>query len=428
MVNAITRLGPKVPKNSIIAIVAVLLMVSVSLAQKAAAPPEMPTSSTPKKIDDYIQYWTAKLLGPTHGTQPVVVGAGKAEINLAEERKASIAAGQLVEPLRKDKQASFVARYSGRMASALLSKKALSSVRVSVRINAMIITSNLSSGQAIPMVIAGLKDKNPGVRYWAARSARPLAPFAGANPQSFKTLLKALADALAAESDSRVVMQIVGTIIAIASDPTIGTLNQRLNAIGTLGTWLNSRADVLATEPPKSLAGELMTIRSVLEATLAAPPINLYTNAEVEAQMARACVRLMKACVQILLDDDRRPAAKTVQLIEIWSLLSDCDKLLRLGIQIPPSKKPPKMLRTNPTVDLETILKIDNWLNAGKINWSTTVISLPKFKFKPGDLDLPKAKPAPAPDAPVPDSTDSTDTKDGAAADPAEDASTPKNP
>ncbi|NJL31045.1 MAG: hypothetical protein HC898_05145 [Phycisphaerales bacterium] len=79
---------------------------------------------------------------------------------------------RLMEPLRGQPSPNFISVYAGIVGPTLT--EPLASPRIINRLNTMIVASVMLDQSLVPVVVKGLQDKNPAIRYWAGRASANL--------------------------------------------------------------------------------------------------------------------------------------------------------------------------------------------------------------------------------------------------------------
>lgn len=147
-------------------------------------------------IETYVKTWATQML-EAESDQAVV-----------EARR------QLLEPVQRQApvQTTDVVRDAiGRAAAAML-EPAIRSERELVRLNALIVLSQMPTGDSAPILTAGLIDDNRGIRYWAAKAIAEIGQFAQPGQSLFtaarqRGLLQALNKVMPTETSAMVLEQ-----------------------------------------------------------------------------------------------------------------------------------------------------------------------------------------------------------------------------
>lgn len=135
-----------------------LLAATGGLIQPASGQDQLPSALTSATslsgsqtatIDDFVQQWSTALLE-----------GNDAAVTDARER--------LIQPIRASTSDVFLDRYAAAVRNEL--PAALDARRLITRLNAMIVAAQLGGRDVYPVVIKGLGDPSPAVRYWAARA------------------------------------------------------------------------------------------------------------------------------------------------------------------------------------------------------------------------------------------------------------------
>ena len=151
---------------------------------------------------------------------------------------------------------------------------AVGSQDLKVRINAVIVLGNVSSADALPLVLEALSDENAGVRYLASKSLGSLLANSELPEDERKQALDQLQQQISSESDLLVVEPMLEALLRSRD-------NGRVLAV------LNERVSWHAANPRASFLPESTTFRTVFS--------NLFTatnrpQAQVQ-QLARAATR-----------------------------------------------------------------------------------------------------------------------------------------
>lgn len=183
-------------------------------------PPELVTIQAalgPKQqnlIDDYVTHWTDTL-------------ENEADEQVVEARD------QLTEPLGLGATDHFLNAYSravgGRLGDAVRADRLVS------RLNAMIVASRIRKDEnVISLIVKGLDDESPALRYWAAKAVRKVAqaPDIAPKPAIQMKLLEQLDMSLRKEQSTVVLEQVflamVGVTHGAAVEKVYGGLNHRV--------------------------------------------------------------------------------------------------------------------------------------------------------------------------------------------------------
>jgi hypothetical protein len=176
--------------------------------------------------------------------QFVQSGFGK----LTAEQDSTVAAGrrQLVSPLSGAGSQTFRQFYGQQVASRL--SGLMSQARPYVRLNALIVASNIQTPEVLTVAQASLQDQAPEVRYWAAMAVRNYARQSqeGLPEDQQEAVIQSLLNVINNEADPHVVKP---AMLALAAIPG-GNSNQRLLSA------LDQRIQVHLQNPEQSFIPE----------------------------------------------------------------------------------------------------------------------------------------------------------------------------
>ncbi len=155
-----------------------------------------------------------------------------AQLKTEDDLSVVEARDRLMEPLRGQPSANFKTAYAAAVSPLLM--EPLGSSRVMNRLNTMIVASVMVDKGLLPVVIKGLKDESPAVRYWAGRSAGNLGAAVILSHGEEGSLVKQLTDNIVKE-DNRLVLQslllgLSNLNIPDASTQLLASLNARVGA------------------------------------------------------------------------------------------------------------------------------------------------------------------------------------------------------
>jgi len=199
-----------------------------------------PTATEQQQIINFVRHWRDQLIE-------------------GESAQVGTARRELVAPLSGNGSMFFKRAYSDVLSSQI--KRAMDSPELHVRLNTAIAAAELMDQGAFDVIEQGLKDENPGVRYWSAKALVEVVirrRNSNANdalpndPQRMAQLLKVLKDSGRSERDSRVLTEILkaGVVIQTPESQVIvlEELNTRLNAFAADPSL--SQDMILSTLPP----------------------------------------------------------------------------------------------------------------------------------------------------------------------------------
>lgn len=209
-----------------------LAFVAPSLALAAdpvrELPPDVVKSSTAlnanqqKALDAFVRSWVERLSN-------------------GEDDQVAEARTKLTEIFQKGGTDIFNLAYSAALGRDLA--KSLTSERVVVRLNAIIVVTKLIDPSAGNLVQTGLKDESPAVRYWAARALAELAAKNRIPQADLPVMLRSVTAALGKEPSPQVVEQLFRVLPQL----------QVPDAMIRLLQVLNDRVEIEAQTPGASL-------------------------------------------------------------------------------------------------------------------------------------------------------------------------------
>ena len=165
-------------------------------------------------ITGYVDHWCQRLNG-----------GEDAEVTLARRR--------LAEPLNQGRATeAFLRAYTEPVQPCL--DEAVQSDRMIVRLNAMIVTTDMTGETALPLIRQGVQDENAAVRYWAVKAVRTISTQRSWPSEQERQLLDFLTESLRGEQAGAVVQQLMLSIteldLAEAPGRTLEALNRRIAA------------------------------------------------------------------------------------------------------------------------------------------------------------------------------------------------------
>lgn len=179
------------------------------------------SSQATDAIETYVKTWSAQLL------------AAKDDPSIVEARQ------QLLEPVQRQApvQTTPVVADAIARATAAMLKPVIKNPDDLARMNALIVLSQMPTGESAPILAAGLTDDNRGIRYWAAKAVAEVGKFAqpGQSPFTDKQqqdLLAALNKVMPTETSAMVLEQMyraLGSLtIPAAQKSLLDILDQRI--------------------------------------------------------------------------------------------------------------------------------------------------------------------------------------------------------
>ena len=220
------------------------------------------------------------------------------------DREIGEAKRQLNKPIRRDATDYFLIEYRRALGPKLreLFASEPAQKRDIIRINVMIVAFELRDTDSSMLLVLGLKDKNPAVRYW---SANAVGNFGNSKIQlkveQQKDVLKSLGKALESEKVETVFQQLMLAMVDLnISDARLAVLDV-----------LNKRVEVHMARPQIPIAAEekcmaSLIVRMVQEKNVPAEQIRDFTRAA--ARYLKLCAALMEqqAVPQSVIDDYKK--------------------------------------------------------------------------------------------------------------------------
>lgn len=156
---------------------------------------------------------------------------------------------------------AFSAALSGEVARALAG--AMQTDRVICRLNAMLIAGQVQSPRVVPLLLSGLKDSAPAVRYAAAKSLYTLLTLNNGEPaanvfdaDAYTGLINGLGEAMSGAANEALVRE---AFLALAKIPVPDARQKTLDILMRRAAMLQTTPDLTA-----SLAGETDALRTVV--------------------------------------------------------------------------------------------------------------------------------------------------------------------
>ena len=212
---------------------------TASLAQPLPTAKNRVLSSTDKAlIKDYISKWAPQLVAE-------------------DDRQVTAAKDQLIIPLNTDSTAFFLVEYRAALRDLLRqafeSKPA--SKRLIVRLNAMIVAAKLHDTDNITLLIKGLNDQNPAVRYWAAQAIADLTRGANLKIRQRNKLFSALTVSMENEKIEPVLKQMMRALVSLTKHVP--------NGINILLQTINKRVELHMANPQLGISAEIEGLRDL---------------------------------------------------------------------------------------------------------------------------------------------------------------------
>ena len=223
-------------------------------------------------------------------------------------------ARDLAGPIRQSQSQFFKSAYSAEVSNQL-SITAMSSDRSIVRLNSMLVASQLDRS-AVGLIVKGMNDKMPGVRYLAGLAINRLgSELARPNPGEIVTTLEA---AIASESSDDVLTQLMLGLVALDSSEARRSLLKTVNA----------RVDIHAKTPSRSVRPEQTAMDRLQRQLIQAYASDQTVPIGLMKDLARVTYRCLLLSARLLNDE------RTTETIEpgYWSMIRTSDRILRWTI------------------------------------------------------------------------------------------------
>ena len=328
------------------------LLNTASLAQRLPTAKNQVLSSADKAlIKNYISKWAPQLVAE-------------------DDRQVTAAKDQLIIPLDTDSTAFFLVEYRAALRDPLRqafeSKSA--SKRLIVRLNAMIVAAELHDTDNINLLIQGLNDQNPAVRYWAAQAIAGLTRGPNLKIQQRNKLFSALAVAVENEKIEPVLKQMMRALVRLTKHVP--------NAINTLLQTINKRVELHMASPQLGISAEIEGLRDLRQPLIESRAANPAATTEALRQFILVATRYhMLAATQ--LEQGKVPAIHRGDYITLLNLV---DNVLpwavrQLGVKtISPDLKQP----------IGPYLEQKQWalINLRAVGWQQLLIATLEFQGK----------------------------------------------
>jgi len=360
------------PTARLAAMLVAMLTAATAVAQNAA-PAEAPRPTLPADI--------YQVAGPfTPEQQQAVTTYVDFYINrliTGSDNEVVSARAELIGPLAKGGSNEFNNQYSAILAQRLAASPAMQSQPrphppeaenpteqrggVIVRLNTMIVTSRLNKDEhVVSLILTGIKDENPAVRYWAVRAVR--GNVETLNAQQRQPLVAALQQMVGGEQADEVLRVLLGALIELdAVNPVVAALNDLIK--------LHNGNPRLTYDAKRDAMRSLLQKLQVLNAQ------NQAVGPQFQ-QLARAACRYMILISQQAQGANLDPliAADHIEMVRLCDLvLRTVHQQLGSAVAQPPS--------------IQASLARQDWpaLQAAALTWRET-LKQPPFNF--ADVDL----------------------------------------
>lgn len=282
------------------------------------------------------------------------------------------ARAQLIAPLTKGGTEQFNNQYAAAVSVELAGSVAMQSERspddsgeqrggVIVRLNTMIVVSRLlKDDRVVALILEGIEDDNPAVRYWAVRAARGAVDTLSAQQRS--TLTGALRRMVGTEEVDEVVRQLLLALID-------------LDAVDAVAQALNELIDLHVGSPRLTYDAKREAMRALLQKLQVMEAQGVAVEATIR-QLARAAGRYMALITQ---------QAQATQLDE--QTANDHLAMLRLADTVLRTVHQRFGATTAAPQSIQATLQAQNWqaLTAAANQWRQ-VLAGPPFNFSDADL------------------------------------------
>lgn len=273
---------------------------------------------------------------------------------------------QLIEPLSwAGGTEIFNLAYSS--AAAYRLNQAVKSDQLLVRLNAMIVVHALDDPGVLGLVVKGLADPNPAVRYWAGKSVSQSITDRLASDQQ-RYLLEALTKVMLTEKSERVLQRLLVAVVSL-NIPEAAT---------KLLDGLNNRVSLHAVNPNLPMGAALEGLRTLFIKMVEATANGQDIATESIRQIAMVAYRYLDLSAALLdLDLPNKENQSNYR-----DMIKLNDAILRWTVrQMPPEGGP----GIPPTIQSE--LAAENWpfIRLRAEEWKRVLIQSP-FSFGPVDL------------------------------------------
>ena len=302
-------------------------------------------------IEDYASIWASQLVAE-------------------DDRQVSAAKAHLLIPLGANPTQFFIIEYRAalrkRLGDVFDSKPAAS--RLIVRLNVMFVAAELNDTGSIDLLIKGLKDQNPAVRYWAAQAIASLTTGESLKTQQRNKLLVALTVAMENEKIESILIQTVRALVGLTKHVP--------DAMSTLLETINKRLELHVANPRLGIYAEIEGLLAVRQPLIALKDANPAAATEPLRQFALVATRY-HALAATQLEQGKVPAIHRDDYISLLNLVHD---ILPWAVEELGVKKIPPALRRpiGPHIEQQQWNNISHRATA----WQQLLIDKLEFKDK----------------------------------------------
>jgi hypothetical protein len=345
------------------------LALSPALAQNSnqPKPPEPSTEILQAKtalndaqqrlVNSYVEYWIDRL---ENGTNTEIIAARKALITFLKHPVGT-------EIFKK----AFSTAISARLLRVTNAKNTLS------RLNAQIVAGDLVDPGVVPILVAGIKDASPGVRYQAGKAVKSVAGHVGKlADDDQRKILNALSEALAQEQEAQVIRSLLE---AMASLPLAEARVTVLNV-------LNDRIAVHAMDPGMSMGAEVEALRTVFTNVVREVARDGPQAVNIKTTRLKALVafRYMALCAGML---DKGVADELLKT-EVKRMIELADQVLSWSVPM----LAPDLKNALPKGNIKTMIQLEQWVQVLlRVEEWRKLLKVPPISFDAKDLAVPAA-------------------------------------
>jgi len=242
----------------------------------------------------------------------------------------------------------------------------LNSDRLLVRLNTMIVVHDLKDPGVVSLILRGLRDASPSVRYWAGKAVTQAGVHSRLSIQEQSMILNALVPAIQKETSEHVLQRLLVGLVGLNIP----------EAASKLLDELNKRVALHAANPNLPLAAAIEGLRTLFVKTVEAKSNGQDVSYDAVRQMALVAYRYL-ALSATLLDTDRLDEEHRNQYLDMIELVDAA--LGWTARQISPNLPAPPSIKD----DLER----QNWplIRLRTEEWKRLLEKAP-FNFGPVDL------------------------------------------
>lgn len=319
-------------------------------------PPAIVTSNTP--------------LAPTQqaAVESYIRERADSLINGPQERIVTVRQ-DLLKPLLQPGASRFFLRAYGSALAQQLSP-ALTSPNLLVRLNTMIVVASVKDPSVLDLIVTGLADPSPSVRYWAARAAGQLAAAVKLVQQDQDTLLATLLQAFEKENSDQVKQKLRAALIDLNIPEGIFRLLDSLS----------KEVDLYAANPTSNLDSTLESLRLLFVKTVEASSTGQPLPEKISRQMALVAYRYLVLSVSVADASAVDPNALT----DYQEMIRLADAILGWVARRRPSQTPP----APPSIQAEVEKQDWPMIRLRTEEWKQLLQGAP-FSFTTQDLAVP---------------------------------------